>query len=413
MTPRAHPAALLRHLALPLLLFLCACSTLPPPDPRLGDLPADAVRLPRIPLPPADLRSDRALLSAFFAANGAPITDDECAQILDHPVTPGRMERAVLVRTARLRDRIPMTFNASRRHLPAALRSGRLLLLYLPAPGPAPGLPELVLPVAWSAAHPATVWLLHGDGSVSPMPADDFFARRAPLKQAALCLVAPSGLASFARDAGQKEPTRSQKLLLADFWYGQGHYRRAEASYSSLLEAPEDDAPFDSLDALLGRADSLVKLRKPAQAVPLYRQALAQSPDNPRILNNLAYALMLENADAMEALACANRARELDPRNPLVLETVGALNLRIGDYENAARTFELAWGFALRRPPEIQIAIMDQLVRAWLGCDRADLAYQVAEYRRRMFPEYKMPADILAQFPSLRHRPSNPEPAPP
>lgn len=395
----------------PLLLALCACSTLPPPDPRLERLPADAVRLPRVPLPPADERADRAILSAFFEANHAPITADECAQILDHPLAPGRMERAVLVRTARLHDLVLMTFNANRRHLPAALRSGRVLLLYLPAADPRAALPELAIPVACSESDPATVWLLRGDGSVSPIPADDFFARRAPLKQAALCLVAPSGLAAFARDAGQKEPTRSQKLLLADFWYGQGQYRRAAASYSSLLEAPDDDAPFDSLDALLGRADSLVKLRKYSQAVRLYRQALEQTPDNPRLLNNLAYALMLENQNVLEALVHANRARELDPRNPLVLETVGALNLRVGDCETAARTLELAWGHALRRPPEVQIAIMDQLVRAWLCSDRADLAYQVAEYRRRMFPEYKMPADILAQFPALRRLPTSPEPA--
>ena len=413
MTPRAHPAALLAHIALPLLFFLCACSTLPPPDPRLGALPPDAVRLRTIPLPPADLRHDRALLSAFFAANGAPISPDECAQILDHPLTPGRMSPHAFVHAAHRHDRIPVSFDADALRLADALRSRRLLLLYLPASPPASALPELVVPVAFSPSPPATVWLLRGDASVSPLPADDFFARRSPLHQSALSLVPPSGLPAFARDTGQKQPSPSQELLLADFWFAHGDFRRAADSYASLLDAsPDDDPAFSPLSALLGRADSLVNLRQFSQAIPLYRQALERDPQNPRILNNLAYALMLENKNAFEALSFANRARELDPSNPLVLETVGSLNLRIGDYETAARTLELAWARALKHPPEVQITIMDQLVRAWLGCGRPHLAYQVAEHRRRTFPDSKLPPDILAQFPSLRHPPPPPTPLP-
>ena len=270
-----------------------------------------------------------------------------------------------------------------------------------------------VVPVAFSPSPPATVWLLRGDASVSPLPADDFFARRSPLHQSALSLVPPSGLPAFARDTGQKQPSPSQELLLADFWFAHGDFRRAADSYASLLDAsPDDDPAFSPLSALLGRADSLVNLRQFSQAIPLYRQALERDPQNPRILNNLAYALMLENKNAFEALSFANRARELDPSNPLVLETVGSLNLRIGDYETAARTLELAWARALKHPPEVQITIMDQLVRAWLGCGRPHLAYQVAEHRRRTFPDSNLPPDILAQFPSLRHPPPPPTPLP-
>ena len=74
----------------------------------------------------------------------------------------------------------------------------------------------------------------------------------------------------------------------------------------------------------------------------------------------------------------------------------------LGDAEIAARFLERAWARALKRPPEVQIAIMDQLVRAWLGAQRRDLAWQVAEYRKRAFPDYRFPKDILRTFPALR-----------
>ena len=48
------------------------------------------------------------------------------------------------------------------------------------------------------------------------------------------------------------------------------------------------------------------------------------------------------------------------------------------------------------------MAIMDQLVRAWLAADRKDLAWQVAEHRHRSFPTYRLPRDILSAFPALR-----------
>ena len=38
----------------------------------------------------------------------------------------------------------------------------------------------------------------------------------------------------------------------------------------------------------------------------------------------------------------------------------------------------------------------------WIGAQRRDLAWQVAEYRKRSFPDYRFPKDILRAFPALR-----------
>ena len=78
--------------------------------------------------------------------------------------------------------------------------------------------------------------------------------------------------------------------------------------------------------------------------------------------------------ELLTALRHASKADQLDPGNPVILETIGSINLSLGDAPLAARYLERAWARALRRSPEIQIAIMDQLVRAWLAADRTDLA---------------------------------------
>ena len=134
----------------------------------------------------------------------------------------------------------------------------------------------------------------------------------------------------------------------------------------------------------------------------MFRAALALEPDNPRILNNLAYCMLNGGGELLTALRHAAKADRLDPENPLVLETIGSINLKLGDAETAARFLERAWARALKRAPEVQIAIMDQLVRAWIGAQRRDLAWQVAEYRKRSFPDYRFPKDILRAFPALR-----------
>ena len=203
------------------------------------------------------------------------------------------------------------------------------------------------------------------------------------------------------------QPTREQKLVLADFWFDQGFYRRANAVYTSIQkESPDGIA---DVEALIGKGNVLVLKGRYAEASDFFRAALLRAPDDPRILNNLAYSMLNGGGELLVALRHASKAEQLDPENPVVLETVGSIHLRLGDAPTAAKYLERAWARSLKRPPEIQIAIMDQLVRAWLAADRRDLAWQVAEYRHRAFPNYRIPKDILKIFSDLR-KPAEPLP---
>ena len=377
---------------LPLLALAAGCATPGRPDARLA--------LKSVPAVPADqLRADRAIVAAFFAANGARLDADQLEQILPAALQTRHMDRNALRAAARANHRVLAVVKADDQELGAWLARNRPLLVLLPPSLRYEPNVSAYVPVAWDRPS-GTIELLDGNGEIRRLPAEEFFARREPLKHAALCLLKPGVLERM-------EPTREQKLVLADFWFDQGFYRRAQATYTAIQE----EAPLGTTDveALVGQGTVLVRQKRYKEAIPVFRAALALEPDNPKILNNLAYCMLLGGGELLTALRHAAKADQLDPENPLVLETLGSINLRLGDAPAAARYLERAWARALKRAPEIQIAIMDQLVRAWIAAGRRDLAWQVAEYRQRAFPDYRFPTDVLRTFPALR-RPAEPLP---
>ena len=81
-----------------------------------------------------------------------------------------------------------------------------------------------------------------------------------------------------------------------------------------------------------------------ASAVKRYRRALERQPDNARLLNNLAWAgAQLKRPDALEH---AERAHELRPEDPAIMDTLGWILTQQGEQERGlellARAVELA-----------------------------------------------------------------------
>jgi tetratricopeptide (TPR) repeat protein len=372
-----------------LILVLCAgCATVPP---ACENSSRQALRaIPEACAGP--LRPDQAVVAAFFAANGICLSPSQIKEIIPDSAGQGDLDREAIRHIAQENHRRLMVVKADERFLWEELGNNLPLLILLPpgirySPAATP-----LIPLAWDREK-GTIELLDGTGEIRSFPEAAFFARRDPLKHAALCLTRPGGRRHY-------EPAREQKLLLADFWYDPGFYRRTEVRYTAIQD--ESFTGIADVDELIGRGSLLVRKGRYSQAIPVFRAALALDPDNPRILNNLAYTMLNGRGELLTALRHANAANQLDPGNPLILETLGSINLRIGDPQSAVRCLEQAWARALRRSPEIQIAIMDQLVRAWLAADRQDLAWQVAEYRHRTFPDYRFSQDILYHFPALR-----------
>lgn len=329
------------------------------------------------------------VLDAFFSANGLELAPGELSGLLLPGVVQCRIDRGALQRAARERDRIVATVPADPETLWEALGRNLPLLLYLPDP---PRAVFLAIPEVWDRQS-GRIRLFDGTGVPRDLPADRFFALREPLGQAALCLASPRSLRRL------PIPDRERTLLLAGHAFARGRLRRAEALYASLLDTATTDA--ETIAALDGQASVRVRRGKPESAIPLYRRALGLAPSDPRVNNNLAYAMLLAGTNPATALPFAETAVRLEPGNPLFLETAAALRIRLGEPETAAALLERAWTLARRHPPEVRIAIQDQLARAWLLAGRRDLARQVASQRLAANPSPPLPPDLAAAFPGL------------
>ncbi len=71
------------------------------------------------------------------------------------------------------------------------------------------------------------------------------------------------------------------------------------------------------------------------QAIAMFEQILEQYPDNPSLLNNLAYLLASNDQQLEQAINYARRAHQRDPGNPIYLDTYAFAQYKNGNFEQA------------------------------------------------------------------------------
>ncbi|HEY6513228.1 MAG TPA: XrtA/PEP-CTERM system TPR-repeat protein PrsT [Burkholderiaceae bacterium] len=103
-----------------------------------------------------------------------------------------------------------------------------------------------------------------------------------------------------------------------------GKKKQADEFAAEWMAQHPSDLPMRML-----AADTALRAGDLPVAIKLYEQALALSPNQPLVLNNLAWALG-QNKDP-RALALAERAAALAPNSADVLDTLGVLHLQLGD----------------------------------------------------------------------------------
>jgi len=90
---------------------------------------------------------------------------------------------------------------------------------------------------------------------------------------------------------------------------------------------------------LINRAMTLDGMKRFTEARPLYDQVLRIQPDNPLALNNLAYLLAEEGNELDAALTLAQRARQKQPNDPMIADTLGWIYIKKGLANNALAIF--------------------------------------------------------------------------
>jgi len=108
-------------------------------------------------------------------------------------------------------------------------------------------------------------------------------------------------------------------------------------------------------------AEQALRARDFKTAAGLYQAVIAQQPDNTAVLNNLAWTL--GQLGDSKALGIAERAYQLAPNNPLVLDTYGVLLVGAGNSSKGIEYLARAVSLAPERP-DIRLNYAKALLKA-------------------------------------------------
>jgi len=137
-----------------------------------------------------------------------------------------------------------------------------------------------------------------------------------------------------------------------------------------LLNAALIDIPDDP-DLLYARGLVTAKLKQLVQHERDMRRLIELQPENAHAYNALGYTLADESLRLDEALQLIERAAELRPEDPFILDSLGWVHYRLGNYSLAL--YNLRKAFALRSDPEIAAHLGEVL---WIQ-ERIDEAREV------------------------------------
>jgi len=146
----------------------------------------------------------------------------------------------------------------------------------------------------------------------------------------------------IARAAAVKSPDDPQALVvLADLLRDDERYGEAVDVLDKLIAKIGGDSAT-SWRLYYLRGASLEQAGKWPQAQGDLQQALKLKPDDPEILNYLGFAWADRGENLKQALSLLQKATLLDPQNGAVIDSLGWVHYRLGDYRQAVHELELA-----------------------------------------------------------------------
>ncbi|MEO5702275.1 MAG: tetratricopeptide repeat protein, partial [Gammaproteobacteria bacterium] len=139
----------------------------------------------------------------------------------------------------------------------------------------------------------------------------------------------------------QLQDPQQEKLLImaeADLLREEKKYNEALALYNrALTELPHDNT------LLYGRAMLAEKMDRLDILEQDLRNILSREPDNARALNALGYTLADRTKRYKEALGYIKRALELNPQDAATLDSIGWVQYRLGNAQEAVQNLQSAY----------------------------------------------------------------------
>ncbi|HYL37906.1 MAG TPA: tetratricopeptide repeat protein [Bryobacteraceae bacterium] len=192
--------------------------------------------------------------------------------------------------------------------------------------------------------------------------------------------------------ASQTPNSAAVQLRIADLERKQGNL---PAALAALERARQLQPGAKGVDAAIASVQD--ELGRKAEAVASYRKALAQLPDDPAVLNNLAYLLAETGGDLNEALRLVSAGLRKAPDNPALQDTLAWIDIQKGQTAAALPIFS-----SLIRKNPSDVTFRYHYAVALLRSGDAERARQQAEVALSNKPSPAMQDQIRKLLAQLR-----------
>lgn len=165
---------------------------------------------------------------------------------------------------------------------------------------------------------------------------------------------------AFVRETtgGKPTPFDLRELALRHARSGPAGLVRAEELLRQAISGAAGAPPASRALIFFDLGNVLYAANRCAEAVPVFEEGLALQPNNPGILNNLAYLLATCVNDPSKALPLAQRAAAMSPSEWSFRDTLGEVYARLGQVEAAEREFRSALALSRQASVHIKLATL-------------------------------------------------------
>jgi tetratricopeptide (TPR) repeat protein len=153
------------------------------------------------------------------------------------------------------------------------------------------------------------------------------------------------GLDAALDDLQSMRETYDSEDDLLDSWLIEGGLYYEAKNYEKSLEAYKEAKSYDSKNIDLLYAESLVytAMEDIPRTEAVLRELLDEDPENASALNALGYTLVLHTERFDEAKELIEKALEIKPNDPAITDSLGWVEYRLGNLEEAERLLRKAY----------------------------------------------------------------------
>lgn len=132
------------------------------------------------------------------------------------------------------------------------------------------------------------------------------------------------------------------RLTLAGLYAGQGRHAEAVAAASEAIALLKPEPPEDAWRFFVGRAASLIEVKRWPEAEEDLKRAVAIAPEEPTTLNYLGYSWAERGENLEEAFTLIEKAVALAPNSGAIIDSLGWAHYQLGRYDEALPHLEKA-----------------------------------------------------------------------